>query len=314
MSAELVVYSGRNRPDLKPVYRLYEQLTGTRLRVEKIHHWDVEHRVIAERSAPQADVLLTNSQLALETIRHAGVFDPYPAPVAHDYPDWLHAPDYTWSSFTAWPRVAMINRNALGDDPAPWPRKLEDLCDPRYRGQTGCASSIEATTIAQFAAIRVAKGDTYAEQLLDRLCANGLRIYRSNLDTRQALMTEPLAVALANSSNVHVFYLEGNPVAEAWLDQEDSEWGTHIEAHTVAILKGCRHPEQARDFIDFLLTAEVQGFLARLYGETPVNPSADHGWVRPLSQIRRTDASIQQISALMTTTLDLLRMRGFELA
>jgi ABC-type Fe3+ transport system substrate-binding protein len=50
-----------------------------------------------------------------------------------------------------------------------------------------------------------------------------------------------------------------------------------VEAHTVAVIKGCKHPQSARDFIDFLLTPEVQGMLARLYGETPVNPKADHG-------------------------------------
>ena len=85
MTTEPVVYSARNRPDLTPVYRLYEELSETRLRVEKVYHWDVEKRVIAERNDPQADVLLTNSQLALETIRNSGVFDPYQAPVAREY-------------------------------------------------------------------------------------------------------------------------------------------------------------------------------------------------------------------------------------
>lgn len=72
MTRQLVVYSGRNRPDLAPVYRLYEQLTGSPVRVEKIYHLDVEERLIAERAAPRADVLVTNSQLALEMVRHTG--------------------------------------------------------------------------------------------------------------------------------------------------------------------------------------------------------------------------------------------------
>jgi ABC-type Fe3+ transport system substrate-binding protein len=140
---------------------------------------------------------------------------------------------------------------------------------------------LEATTIAQFAAIRVARGDAYAEDLLERLCANGLRVYPSNLDTRKALVRENLVAALANSSNVHVFSMEPNPVSEAWLDQEDGGLGTHVEAHTFAILKGCKHPAQARDFVDFLLAPDTQGLLPRLYGETPVNAHAEHGWVRP---------------------------------
>ncbi len=30
--SELVIYSGRNRPDLGPIYELYRQLTGTTVR------------------------------------------------------------------------------------------------------------------------------------------------------------------------------------------------------------------------------------------------------------------------------------------
>jgi iron(III) transport system substrate-binding protein len=313
MTRELVVYSGRNRPDLAPVYRLFEQLTGTPVRVEKIYHWDVEQQLIAQHAAPRADVLVTNSQLALEMVRHTGVFEPYPAPIAREYPKWLRAPDYSWLSFTAWPRVAMINRRVLGDDTVSWPARLEDLCDARYRDRVGCASLVEATTVAQFAGLRIARGDAYVEHLLDRLRANGLRIFHSNLDTREALVREDLAAALANSSNVHVFHLEGNAVGEAWLDQEEDGVGTHVEAHTVAVLKGCKDPERARDFVDFLLSAEIQSLLARLYGETPVNASADHGWVRPLSGIGRTAAPIGKVAACMRSTVDLLRAKGFDL-
>src|SRR5262249_5345099 len=140
----------------------------------------------------------------------------------------------------------------------------------------------------------------------------GLRIYKSNLFTREALAREDMAAALANSSNVHVFYLEGNAVGEAWLDQEEGGDGTHVEAHTVAVLKDCKHPEAARNFVDFLLTPEVQSMLARLYGETPVNPKAEHGWVRPLAKIRRMDAPLAKVAACMQSTVQLLRSKGFE--
>src|SRR5439155_804568 len=127
MAGELRIYSGRNRPDLTPVYLLFERLTGIKTTVEKVYHHDVEQRIVAER--------------------------------------------------------------------------------------------VEMTTVAQFAALRVVKGDAYAARLIDALLANGMRIYGSNLRTREALARERKAVAIANFSNIHVFYMEGNPVGEAWLDQ-----------------------------------------------------------------------------------------------
>jgi iron(III) transport system substrate-binding protein len=311
MSSALTIYSGRNRPDLTPAYRLFEQLTGTTVRVEKVYHHNVGERILSERNEPRADLLLTNSQLAIEALRPHGVFDPYEASVARAYDAWLRAEDYSWLSFTAWPRVAMINRAVLGDDPARWPQGLDDLADPRFRDVVACASLVEMTTVAFFAALRVAQGDAATEERLRRLRANGLRVYQSNLFTREALMKEPLAAALVNSSNAHVFHLEGNPVAEAWLDQGENELGTHVEAHTVAVLAGCQHPEAARDFIDFLLSVEVQDLLARLYGETPVNPAADTPWVKPLGAIRRMEAPLERLAALVPSTTELLRANGF---
>ena len=58
-------------------------------------------------------------------------------------------------------------------------------------------------------------------RLVDRLCANGLRVYPSNIKTREALARENLAVAIANSSNVHVFQLEriaARLVETQWLE------------------------------------------------------------------------------------------------
>ena len=308
---KLIVYSGRNRPDLTPVYRLFEALTGTAVEVAKVYHHDVGERVVAERNEPQADILLTNSQLALEQIRDAGVFEPYMPQVARDYEEWLRAPDFSWLSFTVWPRVAMVNRTVLPDERG-WPARLEDFADPKLRNEIACAALVEMTTVAQFATIRHVRGDDYAEALLDRLNANGLRVYASNLYTRQAVVEERLATALANSSNVHVFQLEGNPVGEAWLDQDEGELGTPIEAHTVAVLKNCRHPEAAHDLVDFLLSFETQSMLARLFGETPVNPAAEHGWVRPLAQIRRTEAPLAATTALLPSTVELLKRKGFD--
>ncbi len=310
MSGLLRIYSGRNRPDLAPVYLLFERLTGIETKVEKVYHHDVEKRIAQERADPQADLLLTNSQLAVELARGTGVFEPYAPAVAKAYPDWLRAPDYGWVSFTAWPRAAMVNRTVLPDSAA-WPVRLEDLTDARFRGAVACAALVEMTTVAQFAALRVVKGDAYTTRLIDALLANGMRVYASNLRTREALARERKAVAIANSSNIHVFYMEGNPVGEAWLDQ-DGGIGTHVEAHTVAVLAGAKHPAEARAFVDFLLTPEIQTLLARLFGETPVNPAAAHGPVRPLSKIERMDAPLAKVAALMESTVILLRDKGFD--
>src|SRR5437588_1978659 len=198
MARTLKIYSGRNRPDLTPVYTLFERLTGIQTTVEKVYHHDAERRVIDERADPQADLLLTNSQLAVELARPSGIFEPYEAAVAKAYPAWLRAPDFAWLSFTAWPRAAMVNRTVLPDQ-ARWPARLEDLTEPRFRALIAHAALVEATTVAQFAALRVAKGDAYTIGLLDALLANGLAVYASNVGNREAPESQPQVVPVATS-------------------------------------------------------------------------------------------------------------------
>ena len=306
----LRVYSGRNRPDLTPIYRLFEGYTDTKVEVEMIYHLDVERRLQAERDDPRADVLVTNSQVAVEAVRESGIFAPYRAAVAEGYDEWLRAPDYSWLSFTAWPRTAMINPRVLPDESA-WPRTLEGLADERLRGKISMATTNEETTVSQWSAIRAAKGDEYAWRLLDRLLANGLRTYESNKATREALIRDRNAVALVNSSNYHVFLMEGNAVREAWLDQEPGGLGTHCEAHVVAVVKDAKHGDAARAFVDFLLSADIQTLLARMFGETPVNPNAATGSVRRLADIRRTPVSLAKITALRDSTRAHLTKKGF---
>ena len=67
----------------------------------------------------------------------------------------------------------------------------------------------------------------------------------------------------------------------------------------------------ARAFIDFLLSAEIQTLLARMFGETPVNPNAETGSVRPLAAIRRTPAPLAEITALRESTRVYLTKKGF---
>jgi ABC-type Fe3+ transport system substrate-binding protein len=204
----------------------------------------------------------------------------------------------------------MVNRQVL-PDPKDWPTSIEDFADPRFKGKFAIATVNEETTVSQVSSIRLAKGDAYAYGLVKRLLENGLKRYAHNGLVRESLPEEGNAAAMVNSSNCNVFLMAGKPIGEAWIDQETGGLGTHIEAHTIAVFKGAKHPEAARDFIDFILGVEVQTLLARMYGETPVNPKAVHGTVRPLAEIRKTDAPMDRVTALRDETKAWLVDHGF---
>src|SRR5258706_5322177 len=60
-SKVLKVLSGRNRPDLTPVYKMWEQLSGMKVDLTKISHLDAMERLISQKNEPQYDLMITNT-------------------------------------------------------------------------------------------------------------------------------------------------------------------------------------------------------------------------------------------------------------
>ena len=66
----------------------------------------------------------------------------------------------------------------------------------------------------------------------------------------------------------------GMPVEIIYPDQAADQLGTLFIPNTLAIIKGCRHPEAAQQLINFLLSAETESRLARgKSAQIPLNPN-----------------------------------------
>src|SRR5258708_34208172 len=74
-SKVLKVLSGRNRPDLTPVYKMWEQLTGMHVDLTKIWHLAVMEKLVSQRNEPQYDLMITNTMAEPEIARPAGIFE-----------------------------------------------------------------------------------------------------------------------------------------------------------------------------------------------------------------------------------------------
>src|SRR5262249_47514181 len=72
----------------------------------------------------------------------------------------------------------------------------------------------------------------------------------------------------------------GMPVEIVYPDQGADGIGTLFIPNTVAIIKGCPHPQQARKLVDYLLSPEVETKLAECpSAQIPLNPQV-HTQVR----------------------------------
>ncbi len=83
-----------------------------------------------------------------------------------------------------------------------------------------------------------------------------------------------LAFGLTDTDDAIVEIENGQSVSLVYPDQGDGEMGTLFIPNTLCIIKGCPHPQQARELVDYLLSPAIERTLAQgPSAQFPVNPA-----------------------------------------
>ncbi len=167
------------------------------------------------------------------------------------------------------------------------PRTLVDLTRGRFKGKVGMAAPLFGTTRGHFAALRSLAGDVAVDAWLEALKANGLRTYDGNAAVVRAVNLGEIDVGLTDFDDVVAGKANGWPIEAAFESQgvapamEDiakfaqlaTGMGSIMTPNTVALVKGARHEANARELIDYILSAEVERALAKSESANfPVRP------------------------------------------
>ena len=178
----VVVYTSVDQVFSEPVFRTCEAETGLIVRAvfdtEETKSTGVLSRLVAEASAPQADVFWSGDPVRPFVLMGRGLVEPYRSSVAAGIPDAFRATDGTWTGFAARARVLLVNTDRV--QAAEMPTSIRDLGAPRWRGQTAIANPVFGTTTMHVAALFAAWGDDEARGFLAALRDNDVRVAASN--------------------------------------------------------------------------------------------------------------------------------------
>ena len=117
-------------------------------------------------------------------------------------------------------------------------------------------------------------GEQRAKEFFTKLKANDVQILSGNKQVAQAAASGQIAFGLTDTDDAIGMLEKGEPVAIVYPDREADQMGTLFIPNTVAIIKGCPHPEAARKLVDFLLTPGVEETLAKgPSAQIPLNPA-----------------------------------------
>ncbi len=242
--------------------------------------------LIAEKARPRCDLFWNNEILNTIRLQKLGLLAAVKSPHGEDFPAAMRDPNGEWYGFAARLRIIVVNTKLLQE--AEYPRSILELRDPKWRGRAGIAKPLFGTTATHIAVLFSEWGDARATEFLRAVIANQTQVLGGNKQVALAVAGGQLAWGLTDTDDALSQIEAGMPVAIVYPDQAQDGLGVMAIPNTLAILKDCPHPEQARALREYLLTPKIETALANgPSGQVPLHPAATASKrLRPLSELR----------------------------
>jgi iron(III) transport system substrate-binding protein len=261
---EVVVYAALDAEFSQPIFADFTRDTAIAVRpkfdAESTKTVGLATGIMAERSRPRADVFWNNEILHTLRLEEQGLLEAYLSPAGQNYPAAFRAADGAWHGFAARARVLIVNTKLVSA--ADRPTSIHDLAEPKWRGRVGMAKPLFGTTATHAACLFAAWGDERAKAFFQSLQANDIQIVSGNKQVAAAVAAGRLAFGVTDTDDAHVEIAGGWPVAIVYPDSRSDELGTLFIPNTLAIIRGCPHPAEARRLVDYLLSPAVESRLA----------------------------------------------------
>lgn len=271
----LVVYTSHKEEVWWPIVKEFEERTGIWVDVEYGATSELLERLRQEEKAPRADVMFGGGVESLMT--YADCFTPYDCAGGERILEQFRAPGGLWTPFSALPVVLVYNTKLVGPGEI---NSWDDLLSPALKGRI--AFPDPAVSGSSFTALATMLYALEGEQ------EENIRRFAQNLDGTQLGSSGTVLTAVADGDALVGVTLEETALKRmaegmnvAMVYPSD---GTSCVPDGSAIVRGAPHEDNARLFLDFTVSAEVQELLAGRLCRRSVRDD-----VEPLSELAGLD-------------------------
>jgi iron(III) transport system substrate-binding protein len=275
----LHLYTSLDSQEAPAYIDAFERDTGIPVRWVRLSAGEALARLEAERNNPQVSVWFGGPTPEYIVAAERGLLDAYEPSLDHELDTAAHDAQWRWTGFYAGVIGFICNDELLARRGATCPRTWQEVLRPEHRGQISMAYPYTSGTayvmvVALLELMGEDAGWSYIAQL-DR------QVHRYNSSGTAAVTQVGMGeaeIGIAFSHDILKKGVErGYPVSLSVPAD-----GTAPEIGAVAVVRGAREPDEARRFVDWLLSARAQDLLAEFY-RVPLHPAARvaDGAVRP---------------------------------
>lgn len=282
-SMRLTIYTSHKEEVYMPIVREFEERTGIWVDVITGGTNELLERIESQQDNVEADVMFGGGVESLKAYEHC--FSPYVVGSSGSIREPHQAEDAVWTPFSALPVVLIYNTKLVSPDKITgW----SSLSDPIFRGRIAFADP--AISGSSFTALAT---QILAGKSMDKTLAT----LAENLQGKTLSSSGDVLNAVADGSYLVGITLEETALkyiaAGADLAMVYPEEGTSCVPDASAIVKGAPHSENAKKFLDFTVSYEVQQMLSESSYRRPVRsdiPAGDS--LLPLQDIVLVDYDI----------------------
>lgn len=308
----LVVYSGREKELVEPLYDRFEEETGIDLEVRYAGSSELAAQLQEEGDRSPADVFYAQDAGAIGSVEE--LLAELPADVVQQVPAQFRDPDGRWVGVTGRVRTLVYNTEELSESDLP--TSVFGVLEPEWKGRVGVAPT-NASFIAFITAMRLELGDERAREFLEGLVENEAQVYEKNGPIVDAVGRGEVDTGLVNHYYLYERLAKDPelPIANHFFEAGDI--GNMVNTSAIGIIEGSDHAEEARQLVAFMLD-EGQTYIVEdapereypLSASTEVRNNPRYQELPPLSEIQAPDVDLSDLGSELEATVELIRDSG----
>ena len=254
---EVVLYSS-NQPELiDMVSQSFEKKTGIKVSAVRLGTGEAMKRIRAEKDNPLGDIFWSGDVSVLDNAKKN--FMPYRSSEAKLLPPQYVDKEGLWTSTNVHLMIIMVNKKLVPETERPvnW----KDLFLPKWKGKIVMASPEKSgSAYAQVYGLY----KLYGWDGLKKLIANAKILDSSSLIYKGVAEGE-YSLGITMEYAAHRYIVGGSKEVGIIYPQD----GVFDAPEGAAVIRNCKHPEEAKLFFDYLLSRDVEQEIFRQHSRRP---------------------------------------------
>lgn len=258
LSGTLVVYSAGPDELAKNIQDGFEKKTGVKVEAFQSTNGKILSRLEAEKNNPAADVVILASLSSAQGLMKQGLTLPYKEAKNGDklFTQWLEK-DGNYFSYSL-SALGIAYNTKLVKTP---PTSLTDLTKEEWKDKVNIPDPSQSGSAADFITGYISSNGETGWNLFNEYKNNGVLMAGANQEALDPVLTGAKSIVV---SGVDYMTYSAKAKGEA-IDLVYPKEGTVISARPALILKSSKNVENAKAFIDYLLSDEAQKMVSDAY-------------------------------------------------